>query len=198
MSAGLPEFEKPDGWTDGHLEGVREWARNFPARADQGPQHVSIVALLAEIDAAVARAEAAESRLADVLTVVESWKSDKRFAERRSWQGMARSIERVACATGALQSVEELLEQSVGRVETSIIGARNVSGRVMEFESLHRFEVAGRGTVVVVAAPFDFTDRSQFHGGQIIDGQPVTVVGVESWAIPQIVKGTEIGLLLAP
>ena len=67
----------------------------------------------------------------------------------------------------------------------------------MDYRSLDSYVVTNRGRAFVVAAPFDITDRAVLHGEATIDGDPVTVVGVETHAIPVVRAGTPIGLLVA-
>lgn len=67
-----------------------------------------------------------------------------------------------------------------------------------EFESVGKFEIAGRGTVYSVVNPSNCTreELGRFLGDVKIDGSVRRVIGVESHCIPNIKAGAYIGLLV--
>lgn len=68
----------------------------------------------------------------------------------------------------------------------------------MNYKSLDSFEVKDRGTVYIVE---NDKDRDRNHMGLVgtivfIDTMPHTVLGVDAFTLPKILKGEKIGLLV--
>lgn len=69
---------------------------------------------------------------------------------------------------------------------------------MIEYKSLGKYHITGRGDAFSVEAPFDFEDRSVLYGPAKIDGTVYEVIGVEAYAMVKIRKGSPIGLLVKP
>ena len=70
----------------------------------------------------------------------------------------------------------------------------------MEYKSLNKYELKGRGTVYVVEndkCRDNFGDKDGLIGSIVaIDGKEFIVKAVEAFATPTIIKGDNIGLLV--
>ena len=68
----------------------------------------------------------------------------------------------------------------------------------MEYKSLDKYEIKGRGTVYIVENELERgrSNNDLINSEVIIDGVKHKVKGVESFAIPTIRKGDTIGLLV--